>query len=160
MEPVKENRDLMRMVGNWRVTVLIHVPGKESLAGEGTVTSQRISLGNGVHSVMKVKLVGVGPYEEHELWAYDPSEKKMHFYSVSSTGAVRDHVGTWTGDDTLEFEWNGHYEDKVANGRILMKWQSPTEITMNETLKSEGEILQLLSFKLKKEMSSPSQFRH
>lgn len=159
MEPVKENRDLMRMVGSWKVTVLIHVPGKESLAGQGTVTSQRISLGNGVHSVMKVKFVGADPYEEHELWGYDSSEKKMHFYSVSSTGAVRDHIGHWTGDDTLEFEWNGHYEDKMANSRILIKWQSPTEITMNETLKSEGEILQLLSFKLKKELSASSQLR-
>ncbi len=104
MEPVKENRDLMRMVGNWKVTSAHPRARKRSLAGEGTITSQRISLGNGVHSIMKVKFVGIGPYEEHELWAYDPSEKKMHFYSVSSTGAVRDHVGHWTGDDSLEFE--------------------------------------------------------
>jgi hypothetical protein len=146
----------MKMVGTWRATVLIHTPGKESLSGEGTVTAERISLGNGIHSVMKVKLVGAGPYEEHDLWAYDSSERKMHFYSVSSTGAVRDHVGHWAGDDTLEFEWSGEHEGKMANDKILVKWSSPTEITISETLKSEDEVLQLLSFKLNKGKSGSS----
>lgn len=88
--------------------------------------------------------------------AFDSSKRKMRFYSVSSTGAVRDHVGRWTGDDTLEFEWSGLREGKIVSDKILVKWSSSSEITTNETLKSENQILQLLRLKMKKGKISPS----
>ncbi len=41
---------------------------------------------------------GMGPYEESDLFAFDPHSGKVHLFSVTSMGDVHDHHGSFDGE--------------------------------------------------------------
>jgi hypothetical protein len=61
---------------------------------------------------------GYDDYVEHDLWSFDHSMGKVHLFSVTSQGAVHDHVGNWKDDKILELKWNGIYEGTETTENI------------------------------------------
>jgi len=108
----KEIDLLRKMIGNWTVDLKVKMPDGSMLKGRGTVKARELSMDRGVYTEVRLDVTGMGAYHEDDLWGFDEWERKMHFYSVTSTGAVHDHVGTWKNERTLEFHWEAYTRGK------------------------------------------------
>ena len=142
---------LSRLVGDWTVDLAAKMPDGSSLRGKGTVRATELSLDRGIRTEIRLDAEGMGAYHEDDLWGFDQWEKKIHFYSITSTGAVHDHSGTWKDDETLELHWQGVYEGKPATEDAAMKWVSDSEIRVHEVDTSEGQPGAVFDYVLKKE---------
>ena len=142
---------LSRLVGDWTVDLAAKMPDGTSLRGKGTVRATELSLDRGIRTEIRLDAEGMGAYHEDDLWGFDQWEKKIHFYSITSTGAVHDHSGTWKDDKTLELHWEGLYEGKPATEDVTMKWVSDSEIRVHEVDTSEGQPGPVFDYILKKQ---------
>ena len=59
--------------------------------------------GWGLRAKFEGNVEGMGRMEEDDLFGFDAETGKTHIYSLTNTGNVHDHVGGWTGADSLEF---------------------------------------------------------
>jgi len=105
----------------------------------------------GIRTEMRLDAEGMGAYHEDDLWGYDQWEKKIHFYSVTSTGAVHDRSGKWKDDKTLELHWEGLYEGKPTTEDVVLRWAADSEIRVHEVDASEGQPGPVFDYVLKKQ---------
>lgn len=138
-----------RLVGEYDIDLTMTMPNGDNLRSKGYAMAEEISLGFGVRTTLRANIPGIGPYEEHDLWSFDRWEKKMHFYSVTSTGAVHDHVGGWTSANVLRFEWRGLYQGKPATESVSLTF-STGEISVHEVDTSDGQQGPISDFVLKR----------
>jgi len=130
---------LGRLVGDWTVDLTAKMPNGTLLRGKGTVRASELTMDRGIRTEMRLDAEGMGAYHEDDLWGYDQWEKKIHFYSVTSTGAVHDHSGKWKDDKTLELHWEGLYEGKPTTEDVVLRWAADGEIRVHEVDTSEGQ---------------------
>lgn len=136
---VRELELLKRLVGDWNADLSARMPDGTSLQGKGTVRASELSLDRGIRTEMKADVPGMGEYHEDDLWGFDQWEKKIHFYSITSTGAVHDHSGTWKDDKTLHLRWEGLYEGKPSTEEVTLTLVGDNEIRVHEVDTSEGQ---------------------
>lgn len=127
------------------------MPDGTSLKGKGTVRATELSMDRGIRSELQAGVPGMGAYHEDDLWGFDQWQEKIHFYSVTSTGAVHDHSGTWKDDKTLELHWEGLYEGKPATEDIVLTLVADNEIRVHEIDTSEGQPGPVFDYILKKQ---------
>jgi len=142
---------LRRLVGDWTVDLTAKMPDGTSLKGKGTVRATELSMDRGIRSELQAGVPGMGAYHEDDLWGFDQWQEKIHFYSVTSTGAVHDHSGTWKDDKTLELHWEGLYEGKPATEDIVLTLVADNEIRVHEIDTSEGQPGPVFDYILKKQ---------
>ena len=142
---------LGRLVGDWSVDLTAKMPDGSLLHGKGTVRASELSMERGIRTELRLDAEGLGAYHEDDLWGYDQWEKKIHFYSITSTGAVHDHSGTWKNDNTLELHWQGLYEGKQATEDVVLTWARDNEIRVHEVDTSEGKPGPVFDYTLKKQ---------
>ena len=147
---VREIEMLKRLVGDWSVELTGKMPDGTSLKGNGTVRAIELSMDRGIRTEMRLDAEGMGAYHEDDLWGYDQWEKKIHLYSVTSSGAVHDHSGTWKDDKTLHLRWEGLYEGKPSTEDVVMTWTRDNEIRIHEVDTSEGQPGPVFDYILKK----------
>jgi hypothetical protein len=135
----REIEMLKRLVGDWSLELTAKMPDGSSLEGKGTARASELSLDRGIRTEIRAEIQGMGAYHEDDLWGYDQWEKKIHFYSVTSSGAVHDHSGTWEDDKTLHFRWEGLYEGKPSTEDVVMTWTGDNEVRVHEVDTSEGQ---------------------
>jgi len=135
----REIEMLKSLVGDWSVDVTAKMPDGTSLQGKGTVRACELSLDRGIRTEMELDVPGMGAYHEDDLWGFDQWVKKMHMYSITSSGAVHDHSGTWEDDKTLHFRWEGIYEGKPATEDVVLTWAEDGEVRVHEVDTSEGQ---------------------
>lgn len=115
------------MIGDWDVEAVITLPTGERVDATGTWTAREISMGKGIHSVMKLQ-AGGRPIEENDLWGYDPGENKLHLFSVTSDGNVHDHGGSLGEDKVVRLRWDGTVDGGPAHEEIAIDRRSPDEV--------------------------------
>jgi len=142
---------LGRLVGDWTVDLTAKMPDGTSLQGKGTVRATELSMDRGIRTEMRLDAEGMGAYHEDDLWGYDQWEKKIHLYSVTSTGAVHDHSGAWKDDKTLELHWQGLYEGEPATEDVVLTWAGDNEIRVHEVDTSQGQPGPVFDYILKKQ---------
>lgn len=102
-----EARSLHRLQGTWRGEGTLEVDGAPSpVQGEAHFTPTAAGLG--LASDIRVR----GPALPEEilisgLFGFDPGARALHYYAVTSDGDCHDHVGNWSGPDTLRFGYSG-----------------------------------------------------
>ncbi len=127
------------------------MPDGSVLSGKGTVVAEPICSDCGIKTTMKADLDGMGAYEEHDLWGYDSNTGKLHFYSITSSGAVHDHQGSWRNERTMKFRWKGLSEGKTTIEDVVIEFASPNEIHVHETNTIEGKPGPLFDYFLKRQ---------
>jgi len=135
----KELERMGRLVGDWIVDLTGKMPDGTSVRGKGALKATELSLDRGIRTEMRLEIDGLGPYHEDDLWSFDQWEKKMHLYSVTSSGAVHDHSGSWKDDRTLALHWDGLFEGKPATEDVALTWVSDHEMHAHEVNTSEGQ---------------------
>jgi len=142
---------LGRLVGDWTVDLTARMPDGTSMHGKGAVRATELSMDRGIRTEMRLDAEGLGAYHEDDLWGYDQWERKIHLYSITSTGAVHDHSGAWKDDKTLELHWQGLYEGKPATEDIVLTWTGENEIRVHEVDTSQGNLGPVFDYVLKKQ---------
>ena len=147
----KEIGLLEKLIGEWNVDLVAKMPDGTSLQGSGIVRATKLSMDRGIRTEMKADVPGMGSYHEDDLWGFDQWENKIHFYSITSTGAVHDHSGTWKDDETLELHWKGLYEGKPSTEDVVVKLVGDKEIRVHEIDTSEGQSGPAFDYVMKKQ---------
>lgn len=128
MEPsVGAIRRIDRLVGLWGIVMTMQNLDGGTFTMSGKFEAKAISLGKGVHSVLRVDLPGQGPYEENVLWSFDDKSKKIRQLNITSDGRTLYNVGRWTDDNTIELEWMEGQEE-AATEHIKISMVSPDEV--------------------------------
>jgi hypothetical protein len=146
----KELELLKRLVGEWAVGIAMKTSDDKVFSGCGTMTAKEVASGFGVNTEFDMHIEGYADYLEHDLWSFDRWTGKVHLFSVTSSGAVHDHVGAWKDDETLALHWSGIYEDTQTVEDITLSWQSNDEIRIIETDSSEGKTSMTTEYVLKR----------
>jgi hypothetical protein len=107
MEAPKEAEGLKKFLGEWSMSIVFVMADGTVVKGKAIAKCELVSLGRGIHIVMKGEMEGIGEYEEHDLVSFFKEDGKVHFFSVTSTDAVHDHIGNWVDDSTLVVDWRG-----------------------------------------------------
>jgi hypothetical protein len=101
-----EARKLARFIGAWSVDGTLTVEGNPlKMVGEWIFAPS--AAGWGVRASLRAEIEGLGAYEEDDLVGYDIETDTFHIYSLTNSGAVHDHVASWTSENVLEFEFDG-----------------------------------------------------
>ncbi len=94
------------LVGRWSGKGELREPGKPQVALAVKLDCQPSSGGWGVRCDAsmtgdEVRLL------ETDLFGYEPSTQKVHWYAVTNAGDVHDHVGSWNGEGELVVRHTG-----------------------------------------------------
>jgi hypothetical protein len=142
---------LGKRLGDWTVDLAAKMPDGTSLRGKGTARSTELSLERGIRTEIRLDVEGMGAYHEDDLWGFDQWDKKIHFYSITSSGAVHDHSGTWKDNKTLELHWRGLYEGKPTTEDVVITFAGDNEIRVHEVDTSDGQSGPVFDYILKKQ---------
>lgn len=146
----KELELLKQLVGEWTVGVAMKMHDGTTLSGCGTMTAKEIASGLGINSEINLDIEGYGFYVEHDMWSFDRSTNKVNLYSLTSSGAVHNHIGNWKDDKTLELKWTGVSEGKDSAEEVTIKWLTVDEIRVFETDYSEDKANMTAEFVFKR----------
>jgi hypothetical protein len=127
----KELMLLKQLIGEWSVGIAMKVGEEKIVSGCGEMTALEIR-DVGVNSEIDAHIEGYDDYYENDLWSFDHSTGKVHLFSVTSEGDVRDHVGNWKDNEILELHWRGTYEDQELEENIKAKWLTKDQIELQE----------------------------
>ncbi len=127
MSVPNEMEAIKRIIGDWDAAVTITLPDGTRVEGTGTWTAREISMGKGIHTLMKLN-AGGRAMEENDLWGYDRGGRKVHLLSITSDGTVHDHSGNLRDDNILFLRWEGIVDGRPASEEITIEWLSASEI--------------------------------
>jgi hypothetical protein len=128
-----------RLKGDWKVSVTRSKPDGSVSNGKGKIRTSDLISRKGIRGTLELNVDGGERYSEDNLWAVDPSTRKVHNYSIKSDGSVHDHVGEWKDDSSLDLHWEGTYQDRPVMEDYEYRWVSPKEIRVHKVDRSEGE---------------------
>ncbi len=151
MDQPKELELLKQLVGEWTMGIVMKTGDSKIASGCGTMTAKETAYGLGISTEMNMHIEGYDDYAEHDLWSFDRWTSKVHLFSVTSSGAVHDHVGEWKDDKTLELKWAGIYEDTQTKEDITVQWLSKDEIRIHEKDQSEDKTTITFDYVLKRQ---------
>ena len=89
----KELELLKQLIGEWTVGIAMKTSEEKIVSGCGEMTAVEIR-DVGVNSEIDTHIEGYDDYYENDLWSFDRSTGKVHLFSITSEGDVRDHVAT------------------------------------------------------------------
>jgi hypothetical protein len=117
----KEVAQIHCMVGEWRGTATMQM-GKDKAKLQVSLSCEATSGGWGV--ACKSRFVGLpsGPYEETDLFGFDPHTRKYHWFSVTNAGETHDHVAAVPTGDTLKWVYRGKLDGKAFTETIDFKF--------------------------------------
>ncbi len=152
----KELELLKQLVGDWSVGIAMKLGEDKFVSGCGDMNAVEIR-DLGVNSEIDTHIEGYDDYFENDLWTFDRAAGKVHVFSVTSEGAVHDHVGSWRDDSTIELSWRGTFEDQELEEKIEAKWLNKDQIEVKETHISLGKTTFTTDYVFKRKESSTQQ---
>lgn len=135
----KELELLTQLIGEWVVGIAMKADEEKIIAGCGEMTAVEIR-DVGVNSEIDAHLEGYHDFYENDLWSLHRSTGKVHLFSITSEGDVRDHVGNWKENTILELSWRGTFEDQEQEEEIMAKWLSKNHIEVKEIHSNLGKV--------------------
>jgi len=142
-------KSLQVLIGDWIAEGTLTFKGK-AFNITGTAKLMSAAAGWGVANFSKLDIEGVGSYEEVDVIGFDPTEKLFHFFSVTNTGAARDHKGKWLDDKTIRFDYEGLQEGKTYVEEISVNIPSSRELTIHERDTLDGQVITIMHVSLRK----------
>jgi hypothetical protein len=120
-QPAAEVQALHRLVGEWRGTTAF-TAGSQKGETPLTVSCRPVAKGFGVScQVLVSNLPGGRTIEETDLFGWDPSERRYHWFAVTSEGDTHDHVAPPPAGDTLIFARAGFRDGKPTHEIIKLR---------------------------------------
>lgn len=103
----KEIENMSCLLGNWKATGSLTM-GKDKASLDATYTCKRTSGDQGVLCNLRITgIPGLAVYEETDLFGYEPNSKTYHWFAVTNSGEVHDHVSPYTTSNKVRFTYNG-----------------------------------------------------
>lgn len=138
--PPDEAKRLAAFMGEWTVAGSLMI-GEERAEVSGRWRFEQAIDGWGVIGIMRTEIEGMGTFEENELVGFDEVGGNIHLFSMNKF-TIRDHVGGWTGEDTLLLEYSGtNGEGKLVTEEITIDFIRPDGILGHVIEKTDGEVM-------------------
>jgi len=145
----KELESLKQLIGEWSVGIALKVGEEKIVSGCGEMTAVEIREAD-INSEIDAHIEGYDDYYENDLWSFDRSSGKVHLFSITSEGDVRDHVGNWKDNKILELYWRGTYEDQELEEAITATWLTENQIEVKETHSNLGKVTLTVNYVFKR----------
>lgn len=140
---------LERFLGEWVVEGSLTMEGNAApVAGHWSFVPA--AAGWGLRSKFEGMIEGMGRADEDDLVGFDAETGLVHIYSLTNTGNVHDHVGDWTGADTMEFVCETTQGGAPYREVITCDFTSPTSVTFHSTEHIGGELASTFEANLRK----------
>jgi hypothetical protein len=144
-----EMHKLERMLGHWRGPVELEEPGKPALKLQMRMDCVAVSdkagvMCQGSASNQEMQLA------EADLFGYKQADQHYHWFAVTSSGDVHDHIGAFLDDDTFHAHlyWT---QDKMAMKEdISLIWAGRRHMTFESTTSADGNQVAVFRGNLKK----------
>jgi len=140
---------LKQLIGDWAVGIAMKVSEEKIVSGCGEMTAVEIR-DVGINSEIDAHLEGYDDYYENDLWSFDYSTRKIHLFSITSEGDVRDHVGDWKDNTVLELNWRGTFEDQELEEKIITNWLTKDQIEVKEIHSNLGKVTLVVNYIFKR----------
>lgn len=115
----KQVEQMECLVGEWRGTASMTM-GTDKAKLEVSLSCARTSGGYGVMCKTRFTGLPTGPYEETDLFGYDPHTDKYHWFSVTNAGEAHDHVADVPKGATINWVYRGKMDGKKFTETIAM----------------------------------------
>jgi hypothetical protein len=134
----EEAKRLAAFHGDWTVEGLLRSKGwAPPLSGRWSFA--QTADGWGVRATMQTEIEGWGAIEECVLIGLDAATGSIHHFSMNKY-TIRDHIGGWTGDNTLVISYIGMHEGKEVGEEITIDFVAPERIIAHIVEKADGEV--------------------
>lgn len=147
-----EAKRLQLFIGDWKVEGTLAFEGEPHKV-KGSWKFESGAAGWGVQARMKMKVEGMGDYEEIDMAGFDQSDGLVHIFSITNTAATHDHKGKWADDNTLTVVYEGLQEGKKYREDVTIKFRSPKETAIHEVDTLGDQILSTMDVTLRKQLS-------
>lgn len=153
---IQQSKELMllkQLIGDWTVGIAMKVSEEKIVSGCGEMTAVEIR-DVGINSEIDAHLEGYDDYYENDLWSFDYSTRKIHLFSITSEGDVRDHVGDWKDNTVLELNWRGTFEDQEFEEKIIANWLSKDQFEVKEIHSNLGKVTLVVNYIFKRKKTN------
>lgn len=116
---------LERFLGEWIVTGTLTAEGHPAVV-TGRWRFAQAADGWGVRGDLQTEIEGMGAFAESELIGFDAASGQVHLFSMNKF-AIRDHVGGWIDETTLEVVYQGVQDGKAIVERIAIDFANPDD---------------------------------
>jgi hypothetical protein len=145
-----EAKRLQFFLGDWNAEGSLTFQGRPfKVKGLWKFTSA--AAGWGILNIGKMDIEGLGAYEEVDILGFDPGEKMFHFFSVTNTGAARDHKGRWLDDNTISVFHEALQEGRTYTEEIEVKITSPREFTVHERDSLDSQVITTMDVTIRRQ---------
>jgi hypothetical protein len=118
--PPKEVKEMASLVGTWKGSGTLAL-GPERSSLKIVWTCQAAAASWGVQCQARFTgMPGGAPYQETDLFGYEPGTRKYHWFSVTNMGETHDHVSDGLQGNAIEFVHNGVQDGKPLKEIIRM----------------------------------------
>lgn len=150
MFPIPEGaKRLGRFLGDWTAQGSLAMEGN-SLPVRGSWRFVPAAAGWGIRSKFEADIKGMGHMDEDDLAGFDAETGLSHIYSLTNTGNVHDHVGRWTGADSVEFVCETTQGGKPYREVIVCTFHGDRELVVSSTEYVGGEQISAFEATLRK----------
>jgi hypothetical protein len=140
---------LAALHGDWTVEGLLRSEGSAaSLSGRWSFA--QTADGWGVRATMQTEIEGWGAIEECVLIGLDAASGSIRHFSMNKY-TIRDHIGGWTGDNTLVVSYMGIQEGKEVGEEVTIDFVAPERIIAHIVEQADGEVIITTDLTLTKE---------
>ncbi len=130
---------LAAFLGEWDVTGTLQAVGSDPAAVSGRWRFVKAADGWAVRGDMTTAIEGMGTFEECELIGFDPTENKVHMFSMNKY-AVRDHIGDWLDEKRLSVVYTALPQGHDVTERMTIDFTNPEELHA-EMIESEDGVV-------------------
>ncbi|MGE0550531.1 MAG: hypothetical protein AB7O24_14110 [Kofleriaceae bacterium] len=118
----KEIQPMYAMVGEWKAQNAQGTFGGQKRKVEFTVSCAPTAGGFGILCHSKFDIEGMGRVEGTDLFGYDATQNRYHWFAVTTRGDIHDHVAAPPSvkDRALKFVYSGTQDGKPLQEAIRM----------------------------------------
>ena len=140
---------LHAFVGHWTGTGEMAEYGKDKSTINVDMTCVEAAGGWGIRCDDAMTGQGMN-YLETDLMGYDARDNQSHWYAVTNSGEVHDHVAQWKDDANFLANHTDIAGDHKISEDITLQLKSPTQLEAKSTVTVDGKESQSLTMTLTK----------
>ena len=140
---------LHAFVGHWTGTGQLSEYGKDTATINVDMTCAEVAGGWGVRCDDAMTGSGMN-YLESDLMGYDAGSNKAHWYAVTNSGDVHDHVAQWQDDTNFLANHTEMAGDRKISEDITLQLKTPTQMQAKSSMTVDGKESQALTMTLTK----------
>ena len=134
---------LLQLDGNWQAPATILLKDGKKQAFTYYADFKKTADDNGLTMNEWADIPGIGKLVGANLVGIDPSDEKIHWFSVDNMGTTHEHIGEFTDGQHFKMVYKGNREGKEYIETLTLTLNDPDNMDFNlsATLDGKGEAM-------------------